>query len=224
MKNRLLVGMAIGALTFCFGTGVFAVSNLQEIKAYLNGDIRFMVNGEDYRLKNEEGYEILPIMHDNKVYIPVRAAADALKVPVDYDQDTSTVILGEKPDGTTLFSKAIKLNMTHNGAEDILDQTQLIMNGKQFKGAFRVDISQHNLSINLGKNYTKAHLVLGSLGETSTVKITNKDDQILAEPVVEKDRALEIDVDLHSTDTLKFIVTGTKNTGKFYVYKESTLQ
>lgn len=55
----LLVGM---------GTGAFASSHLQEIKALLNGDLKIRVNGEITPLKDGNGKAVLPIIKELRIF------------------------------------------------------------------------------------------------------------------------------------------------------------
>lgn len=86
----LLVGM---------GTGAFASSQLQEIKALLNGDLKIRVNGEITPLKDGNGKAVLPITYKGTTYLPVRSVSEILDVPVNYDGAAKEVIIGEQQAG-----------------------------------------------------------------------------------------------------------------------------
>ncbi|MEK5254980.1 stalk domain-containing protein [Paenibacillus sp. FSL F4-0125] len=86
----LLVGM---------GTGAFASSQLQEIKALLNGDLKIRVNGEITPLKDGNGKAVLPITYKGTTYLPVRSVSELLDVPVNYDGTAKEVIIGEQQAG-----------------------------------------------------------------------------------------------------------------------------
>ncbi|WP_311198799.1 stalk domain-containing protein [Paenibacillus hexagrammi] len=105
MKKKL-AAVAIGLGMFVsLGTGVYAGSNLQEIKAYLNGDIQIKYNGEPVQLQDEQGQVVLPITYEGSTYMPLRGVANILKTAVDYDPDTNTVYLGEKQDGVPIAKR-----------------------------------------------------------------------------------------------------------------------
>ncbi|WP_339286757.1 stalk domain-containing protein [Paenibacillus sp. FSL E2-0201] len=86
----LLVGM---------GTGAFASSQLQEIKALLNGELKIRVNGEITPLKDGNGKAVLPITYKGTTYLPVRSVSELLDVPVNYDGTAKEVIIGEQQAG-----------------------------------------------------------------------------------------------------------------------------
>ncbi|RXZ81070.1 hypothetical protein EBB07_16420 [Paenibacillaceae bacterium] len=109
---KILSGIVL--LVGAFSAGAAASSNLQEIKAYLNGDLKVRTNGVIAQLNDVNGNAVLPITYKGSTYLPVRGVADLLGVAVDYDQVANEVILGERLDGvavnqedfnTTLYSK-----------------------------------------------------------------------------------------------------------------------
>lgn len=67
---------------------------MQKISAYLNHSIGFKVNGAAYTPVDGNGKTLSPITYNDTTYLPVRALADALKVPVTFNASTNQVILG----------------------------------------------------------------------------------------------------------------------------------
>lgn len=227
MNKKIAVGLLSGVLTIGFAAGVFASGNLQEIKAYLNGEISFKLHGDDWRPKGSDGLEMLPITYEGSTYVPLRAVADALNVAVDYDTEAKSVILGEKAEAVSFFSKNVKIGEQYTRIEDVIDKKQLVVNGKQFEGAFRYELTNGDriIPLSLGKAYTKAHLVMGAVGDSATVTIMNGKKQILASAKVEKDKTVEVDVDLYGADALQISYKGsTYENSQFYVFKESTVK
>lgn len=96
MKKKLLITFG-GTMLLLAGitTGALASSQLQEIKAYLNGELKVRVNGNIATLKDSDGNQVLPITYEGTTYLPVRGVANLLNVPVHYDENTKEVILGE---------------------------------------------------------------------------------------------------------------------------------
>src|SRR5690554_4168761 len=85
-----------------FGAGVFASSHLQEVKAYLNGDLKVRVGGVITQLNDENGNAVLPITYNGSTYLPVRGVASLLDVAVHYDPDAYEITLGELVEGVAL--------------------------------------------------------------------------------------------------------------------------
>ncbi|WKL03883.1 hypothetical protein Q0F98_11275 [Paenibacillus amylolyticus] len=77
--------MMVLGTTLTGATGVFAGTQLEKISAYLNHGISFNVDGAAYSPTDSNGNKLAPITYNNSTYLPVRALADALHVPVSYD-------------------------------------------------------------------------------------------------------------------------------------------
>ncbi|MGG0821447.1 hypothetical protein ABE099_01120 [Paenibacillus turicensis] len=95
MKKKLLTALG-GSLILLIGitAGALASGNLQEIKAFLNGDLKVRAHGEIVQLKDINGQTILPITYKGVTYLPVRSVASLLDVPVSYDATAKEVIIG----------------------------------------------------------------------------------------------------------------------------------
>ncbi|MBE1446078.1 stalk domain-containing protein [Paenibacillus sp. OAS669] len=229
MRKKLMAGVIGTTLLMGMGTGALAASSLEEIKAFLNGEIKFKVNGADWRPSDENGSELMPITYNGSTYVPLRAVSNALNTPVDYNDETKTVILGEKVDGMNLFSSDVKYKRTFGGdAEEIIDKEQLVVAGKQFNGAFRQKFDAHGGSfkidkIDFGKQYTKMNAIIGAKGADITVQIQNEKGQVLKEVKLSKDEVKEVSVELGNTQRPIFAVSA-KNEGYFYLFKESTVK
>ncbi|UUZ81144.1 copper amine oxidase N-terminal domain-containing protein [Paenibacillus sp. P26] len=130
LSKKLVASIAGLSLLVGVSTGVYAGANLQEIKAYLNGDLKVRVNGTVAQLNDEQGSAILPITYDGTTYLPVRAVANALNVAVDYDSANQEVILGEKVNGTPLNAEKFD-NYTYTK-----DPAQTTYNNKNYKEAY----------------------------------------------------------------------------------------
>ncbi|MBB6733514.1 hypothetical protein [Cohnella zeiphila] len=103
MKNftkKSVVTLMVLGMTVTGAAGVYAGSNLQKITAYLNGDLKFKVNGAAYTPVDAYGNKQLPISYRNSTYLPVRALADALHVPIYYDENSKTILVGSAAPNT----------------------------------------------------------------------------------------------------------------------------
>lgn len=89
----LFGGMSVGAL---------ASAQLQEIKAYLNGEIKVRMNGQVVQLNDASGKAVLPITYNGTTYLPVRAVSTVLDIPVQYDGGAKEVLLGERLEGVPI--------------------------------------------------------------------------------------------------------------------------
>ncbi|NUU75442.1 stalk domain-containing protein [Paenibacillus xylanilyticus] len=94
LKKSAATMMVLG-MTLTGAAGVFAGTQLEKISAYLNHGISFNVDGAAYTPTDGNGNKLAPITYNNSTYLPVRAIADALHVPVSYDGKKGQVTIGE---------------------------------------------------------------------------------------------------------------------------------
>lgn len=74
---------------------VFAASQLQQVNAWINYDLKMKLNGKTFAPTEADGTAIRPITYNNRTYLPVAALGNALGVAVNWDGETQTVIIGE---------------------------------------------------------------------------------------------------------------------------------
>ncbi|YCI23171.1 copper amine oxidase N-terminal domain-containing protein [Paenibacillus sp. Z3-2] len=94
MKKSVATMMVLG-MTLTGATGIFAGTQLEKISAYLNHGISFNVDGAAYTPTDGNGNKLAPITYNNSTYLPVRALADVLHVPVSYDGKKGQVMIGQ---------------------------------------------------------------------------------------------------------------------------------
>lgn len=95
MKKSILAFAVVG-MTLTGAAGVYAGTQLQKITAYLNHQIGIQVDGKAYAPVDGQGRDLAPITYNGTTYLPVRALADVLKVPVNYDASNHLVQIGSK--------------------------------------------------------------------------------------------------------------------------------
>lgn len=84
MKKRFLSIVAI-LVILSFATGVFAATNVTEIKAFLNKGIVINVDGTKFQPKNDKNDVLYPIVYDGKTYVPIKEFSEKLGATVTYD-------------------------------------------------------------------------------------------------------------------------------------------
>ncbi|MBB6020985.1 hypothetical protein HNR77_002066 [Paenibacillus sp. JGP012] len=112
MKKSVATMMVLG-MTLTGAAGVYAGTQLEKISAYLNHGISFNVDGAAYAPTDGNGKKLAPITYNNSTYLPVRALADALHVPVTYDGATKQVIIG----GQNNNNPSALTNVTYTSAQ-----------------------------------------------------------------------------------------------------------
>ncbi|MDR6553720.1 NPCBM/NEW2 domain-containing protein [Paenibacillus qinlingensis] len=109
--SLLLVGVS---------TVVAAQSNLEEIKGYLNSDIRFSLNAAPWTPKSADGQVLSPLIVNGSTYLPVRAVAEAVGLDVGWLEQQQTVELKTKAAATVDPSLPYK-DATQNSPDILAD-------------------------------------------------------------------------------------------------------
>ena len=202
-KTRVILLLVITAM-FSLSAGAFAAGNLKEIKAYLNSELKFRLDGKSWRPVDDKGKEVLPITYNGTTYLPLRVVANAFDIPIDWEGTTQTVLIRESSN-LTLYSKDVKVDNWSEKFYDIVDKKQLVFGNRQFDGAYaftaeNVGLGWYegspNLKINFGKPYNTLHLVLYS-PSSMKIRVMNGSNQQLTEEIsLEANKVTELDVDL----------------------------
>jgi hypothetical protein len=231
MKKTSVILLLIVTAIFSLTTGVFAAGKLTAIQAFLNGEVKFLKDGVNWRPTDDKGNEVLPITYLGKTYLPLSVIAGAFNIPVSYDGAKKTVIIGQTDVQTTLYGKQIKTQYSSSDFFDVIDKKQLIFGGTQYNGAFAVGSSSsesYNVSIDFGQKYSTLHLILVAKANMK-VKVYNKDKQQLSEEIsLVEGEVKEVDVDLQGTDgVIIYPYTSDYNSNDYpltYVLKDSFLK
>lgn len=202
MKKKTLAAILGVTIVASMGTGAYAATKLQEIKAHLNPEVKVKVDGAPVQLKNVNGNAIVPILYKDTNYVPARAIADALGVAVDYDQANRTIIFGEKIEGTAL-SVGFK-DMYHTK-----DPDSTTYKGKDYKEAyFNKGTGNRNIGFMLypNKQHQTLQLQVAAIGsdlKEFTIK-DSKNDIILKEVEIikEEDGLTTIEVNIGGVEEL----------------------
>lgn len=107
MKKNISIFMAgfiACFMLFASATTAFAAANGTTISAILNDSVKMMLNGNAYNAKDTSNNVLLPITYNNRTYLPVRALAEALNVPIEYETSTNTIWIGERNETVKITS------------------------------------------------------------------------------------------------------------------------
>ncbi|MED5019062.1 stalk domain-containing protein [Paenibacillus chibensis] len=215
MKKKWIIAGTTAALMLTAGTGVYAGTQLQEIKAYLNGNIQLKYNGTPVQARDEKGNAVLPITYNGTTYLPVRAVADIMGVAIAYDSKTSTVELGEKAEGVAIAKGFQDMYYTK-------DPAQTTYLGKDYKEAFFDNAgSKRSSSFMLhpkGK-YQKLYLQVAAVGEDIDnlyISDSEKDVKLKTDTISVKDGLKTIEVDIAGVNEL-FVYADLKSSGAMFV-------
>ncbi len=215
MKKKWFATVAAASLLLSASAGVYAGSNLQEIKAYFDSSIKFVVNGTAFEPTNEKGVPVLPIIHNGTTYLPVRSISGALDVAVNYDSKTKTVYLGEKLEGTPISAGFD--NMYHTK-----DPEMTVYKGKDYKDVFFDNATGSRSSSFMlypkGK-YQKLYLQIAAIGEDIEqfkVEDSKSGTVLKTETVAVADGLKTIEVNIAGVHEL-YIHGNVSDSGKVFV-------
>jgi hypothetical protein len=129
MKKKFIVTGAAAIFLISTSVGIYAGSNLQQIKAFLNPSMKFQVNGKPFQPQNDKGAVLAPISYNGSTYLPVRAISKALGVAIEYNNQSNTIFLGEKGVGVSIAEG-------FGGNFRTKDPQLTSYNGKDYKDVF----------------------------------------------------------------------------------------
>ncbi|RKN77057.1 hypothetical protein [Paenibacillus ginsengarvi] len=140
MKKKKLATAAILAATVIassFGSAYAAV-NLEPINAFFNRGVTFVLKGELWQPKDEDGKPLTAIHYEGSNYLPVRALAEALKIPIEFDADTQKIYIGGRPGAQTpLFAMPMEIDDIYVLASR--DPAETMVHKKQFQEVLKID-------------------------------------------------------------------------------------
>lgn len=93
-SKKWLIAAGVFGMVLTGSAGVYAGTQLETIKAYLNHGLAIEVNGQKYTPTGDQGKKLAPITYQGSTYLPVRSIADALKTEVKYDSQNNKVSIG----------------------------------------------------------------------------------------------------------------------------------
>lgn len=94
--KKFLVTLLSVLLAVSVMLNVASAASLVEITAYLNNEIKIMLNGKLFEPKLADGSKVVPITYNGTTYLPLRAISEAVGLETSWDGGTKTVYLGEK--------------------------------------------------------------------------------------------------------------------------------
>jgi len=95
MKKKLGIVLVL-VLVFAAGFVVAAATTGDsQITATLSRTVNVALNGQNQTLTDVHGNQVFPIMFEGSTFLPVRAISQLLDIPVDWDPETRTVLLGD---------------------------------------------------------------------------------------------------------------------------------
>ena len=205
-KTRFAVLIALTAV-LSLSTGAFAASNMTSIQAYLNGTVKFRLDGQAWRPLDDKGKEVLPITYNGTTYLPLRVVANALDIPIVWEGSTQTIRIRDSSN-LNLYSSKVKADFWSEKSYDIVDKKQLVFGGKTYNGAYAFAAENVGLGwyegsphakFDFGSKYNRFHLIVVAESDMK-IRVLNGSNQQLAEEIsLEADKVTELDIDLQGS-------------------------
>ena len=108
-KSKDFIAGMIFTLILVSCINVVASGVVREKIEVLYNDIKLVVDGKPVAFgKDAAGKQIEPFIYNGTTYLPVRAVGEALGKRVDWDGESKTVYIGEKPGEITYMTEVIK--------------------------------------------------------------------------------------------------------------------
>lgn len=136
-KSVMVALFVVAILSSSFGSA-YAAANLEPIKAFFNRDATFVLKGELWQPKDAKGNPMSAIFYNGSNYLPVRAVAEALKIPIDFDAATQKIYIGGKPGGQTPIF-AMPMDIDNIYAILSKDPKETLVHDKQYKEVLKID-------------------------------------------------------------------------------------
>ncbi|WP_063870719.1 stalk domain-containing protein [Paenibacillus sp. Root444D2] len=212
MKKSIIT--LIGAsLLLSTSAGVYAGANLEEIQAYLNNDLKVKVNGKQVQLLDADGNVVTPITFNGNTYLPARAIANSLNVAVDYDAATSSVLFGEKVEGTPInadqvFYQAVKdPKLTQYKSKDYVEVIR------------QIGTSDSNFTLKPKKKFQTLYLQVAAIGTDVDIKIIDRNSRLLKQDTVTVNDGLKvIEANIAGLDEVTVLYATDKDTAETGVF------
>jgi hypothetical protein len=81
------------ALILGMGAGVKAGPVIEDIKAYINHEMKMTLNGKEWIAKDPDGVTLNPIIYNGSTYLPLRTMGALTGLGIDWDAKSKTILM-----------------------------------------------------------------------------------------------------------------------------------
>lgn len=207
MKKKIFVILTACLVVFSsISLGATASSLLVDIHAYLNKEVKITLNGAPWQPKRGDTVQY-PITYNGSTYLPVRAIAEALEIPIRWEEETRTVHIGGTSEVIPILSESYNLmsaSITEVEEERKIqgeDYGKVIWFSKVLESTSRFELIPDG-------QFTKLVLKLGIEGDDTRIELQNADGPSTIKSVLltENDGVTEIEADITGIQKLRLLV------------------
>lgn len=218
-KSRTI--LVLLALVLTLSVTVFAKQATETISVMYD-NIKILIDGVEYTAKDANGNVIEPFIYNGTTYLPVRGIANAFDKNVDWEPQTSTVILGSK--NYDWLDQMGYANYETSAAHNTLtawDANQKADDGMKYDRGLKISLryeadenndgtysSYQNIEYLLNNNYKsfKGKLICGNYNNTQSaiIKFYGDGNLLYTSPPMSKGtKAVDFDIDISNYKVLK---------------------
>lgn len=217
-KSLQIKGFVMGVLVTIMASGtIMVVANSQTVSRNITYGVQVSLDGQVLQLPDDSQ----PFIMGNRTFLPVRAIADAVNLPVDFDASANMVHLGNRHAG---LRRPLREAAPHfNSSNRIQAETTASLGGVTHQNAIRFDVNDSGTGFtthNLDGQFRNLTFTFGGVdgapNRNTTLRIIGDGVTLLEQTVnsnalpiqesvfVEGVRELRITVSRQSTVSLSF--------------------
>lgn len=211
----IAVALITMLLSFSFAMTALGNSLLQEVKGFLSKEMKLVLNGGPWTM-DINGETFYPLIYNDRTYLPVRAVAEALDVPIAYEAESKTVYIGERTVKVPILSE----EYSPISAQIVNDAQQRLINQEDHGTVAlfsKVIYSNSRMLLAPKAKYTTLVLYVDVDGDDVNLTINNLNEanrpvSIHSELISESNGLKEIEVDIRGIQTLNVeLITSKAN-------------
>ncbi len=210
-KRNILILLLVFILLSSFFIGVSAFSYYVNIEAVINQNLKMVVDNIEWTPMETDGTALRPITYKGRTYLPVRALSEKYDIAIDYDDDTQTVLIGNKE--WTPYIHDIMFISCNDFVGYTFDKDLLECAGNDFEAGFVYDedvlnfysetsllVSRRFQTMKFQIAYEKGKCKQDAV--TLYIKEDSKNGAILKSVTVESGELLDVECDIKAANKL----------------------
>lgn len=225
INKKVIMVTVVMILVMATTISVTAATVHRQLTAQERRDITITLNGTPQTITDASGTTIYPVIINGSTYLPVRAVANLVNLPVEWDSKTLTVKLGNTEVGPKyLFDQQLKGT---NRQMKINDPTLLTVNTDEGQQIFKNGIS-HSIWNNTMSSSSVTRMANFNVAGAKTITLTayspgrdaeviisgSKTSDVVATFTIKKGSIVTRTFNLDGREEISFGINGTSFTNE----------
>jgi hypothetical protein len=93
-KKQIMLGLLI--IGVCIITAAYAESIREPVTAYLDNNLKLMIDGNAFTVNENDGKKLYPLIYNNQIYLPLNTFNGKAGLTVDFDETDHAVCIKTK--------------------------------------------------------------------------------------------------------------------------------